>query len=90
MPVRDFDSPHTYTHRQTDTETYLVMRQHNKCSAPCTLHNDGEELWINSAERRVPGAFTHANIIVALFTFHRLSVDMPKLGASDYTKRHLK
>lgn len=73
----------------THTHTYLIVWQHDESSSASTLHDDRKELRIDSAERRVPAGLTHTYVVVALLSFHCLSVHMSELAASHHPERHL-
>lgn len=70
--------------------THFVVRKDNKGTAPGTLDDDGKEFGVDGTERRIPGALANADIVVALFPFEGLAVNMTKFGAPHYPERHLR
>lgn len=68
--------------------TYLIMWQYNEGTSACRLDDDGEELRVDRAERGVPAALGDPDVVVALFPFKRLAVNVPKFWTSHNTKRH--
>lgn len=58
--------------------SHLVMWQNDESTAARRLDDDGQELWIDSAEGRVPTALGDADVVVALLPLQRLSVDVTK------------
>lgn len=62
------------------------MWQNDESTATRRLDDDGQELWIHSAEGGVPTALGDADVVVALLALQRLSVDVTKFGASHNPK----
>lgn len=67
---------------------YLVVGQDNESTATGWFNNDGQEFRIDGTECWVPAALWHANIVIALFTFQGLTIDVTKLWTSYNSERH--
>lgn len=58
--------------------TYLTVWQYDEGTATCRLYNDGQKFRIHRTEGGIPTALGDTYIVVALFTFQSLTVDVTK------------
>lgn len=64
------------------------MIEYDKCTAASWFNDNRQEFWIYRTKCRIPTGFWHANIIIALLSFRRLSVHMTKFWTSYNAKWH--
>lgn len=69
--------------------SHLIVRQDDEGTAARRLHDDGKELGIDRAERRVPGGLGHPNVVVALLALQGSSVHVAKLAGAHHAERHV-
>lgn len=69
--------------------TDLIVRQDYEGTATRGLNDDGQELGVHSTKRRVPRTFGNSNIVITLFTFQGLPVNVAEFRTTHHSKRHL-
>ena len=70
-------------------QTNLVEGKDEESSAARRFRDDGDVLWIDGAERRIPGTLRDADVVVTLVALERLSEHVTELALPDDAEGHL-